>query len=133
VQFETNSPGISQHAYSTDVEVPSPGIINDQSIAGIDTDSDGVRDDVQQWINFESKNNRDLKTILKSMARNWQSMIADSTNETLIISQKTKNQTLKNCMYGIIENDEYSANIEGLMKYAYFNTEDRMNACVGNL
>jgi PKD repeat protein len=113
-----------------DAEVSDPDLTNDDSLLGIDSDNDGIRDDIQLWINFETQNELSSKKILKSIARNLQLMIADPKNEELTVSLKTENQKLRNCLYGLISNDEKSRKLEKYLNYFTFRTEERYKTLI---
>lgn len=50
-------------------EVPDPGEEGKKTLAGIDTDQDGVRDDVQIWINNKYPLNSDLNKAMRQKAK----------------------------------------------------------------
>lgn len=50
------------------VQMPDP-IKNNATVGGIDSDNDGIRDDVQIWIDTEYKNQPLIKLALQQMAR----------------------------------------------------------------
>lgn len=66
------------------LKVASPGLAGVKTLEGIDTDKDGVRDDIQRWIleNYLSKPN--TQSALIQLAKVYQSIILNSNNRELL-------------------------------------------------
>jgi len=59
---------------------PDPGDAGKKTLAGIDTDHDGVRDDVQRWIAIHYSNSEKTRAALKQKARALQAFIEDGND-----------------------------------------------------
>ncbi len=62
-----------------DPQVPMPGVENDLTLTGIDSDNDGVRDDVQRWIASVAQNDKQIE-YLKKLARLYQDVLVQEMN-----------------------------------------------------
>ncbi|MEQ1500431.1 MAG: hypothetical protein ABL917_03625 [Parcubacteria group bacterium] len=61
---------------------PDPGEAGKQTLVGIDSDKDGVRDDVQRWIGVEYSNSAESRAALLQHARAHQAFIASVAAST---------------------------------------------------
>jgi len=59
---------------------PDPGAAGKLTLAGIDSDNDGVRDDVQRWIVITYPNSQKTRTALRQMAKAMQLIIMNASN-----------------------------------------------------
>jgi len=59
---------------------PDPGDAGKKTMAGIDTDHDGVRDDVQRWIAIHYSNSEKTRAALKQKAKALQAFIEDGND-----------------------------------------------------
>jgi PKD repeat protein len=123
-----NSDSISKQLYIYDPEVLDPKDANNDTLIGIDSDGDGVRDDIQRWINFEAEDNVQLKISLKNLAKNWQELMLNTGDLSKSQDLFIKNQKLGIYLYGVLDNDVRSANLIRIMKFLYFRTEERYQA-----
>jgi hypothetical protein len=98
------------------------------TILGVDSDGDGIRDDIQRWVNFEAADNADLKSALKNLAKNWQESIAQSGDPVKSQELFQKNQKLGIYLYGVLDDDTRAENLIKVMKFLYFRTEERYQA-----
>lgn len=69
---------------------PDPGEAGKQTLAGIDSDNDGVRDDVQRWIGYQYSNQAERRAPLMTFARLKQSLAFGTLNDTsaLVVNQE---------------------------------------------
>lgn len=115
-----------------EVKIPDPKI-NNASLLGVDSDNDGIRDDVQRWINENFSNKPlELKLALKQYAIDLQSSLPTSNEKAQSI--KASHATLKSqsCLSNIgkeigiqkKERNEYRIKI----KIMYLNTKERIDA-----
>lgn len=58
--------------YDGDLEPPAPGTAGDATLLGVDTDNDGVRDDVERWINKKNLLSNQ-RSVLITFAKHLQS------------------------------------------------------------
>lgn len=117
---------------SVEVKLPDPKI-NDATLLGVDSDNDGIRDDVQRWINenFSSKP-KEVKLALKQYAIDMQSSLLSSSDKTASIQATNAALKSQGCLSHIgkeldisaKERNEYRKKVE-LM---YLNTKERIEA-----
>ncbi len=108
--------------------------LNDATLLGVDSNHDGIRDDVEIWINrnFENKN---LRLIFKQMARNeiYAMYMTARGNENAMISSYAYRYALWECSldFGSFRSDDYKKydvinNLSSkLDKYLWGVTSDR--------
>ena len=111
--------------YVHNPEVEDPGEVGHETILGIDSDSDGIRDDVQRWVNYEAKGEEGIRIILKKLAKNWQENIKevnDREKSKILIEKRNK---IEVCLEGTLADDVRSAHLKQMMEYIYFYREIR--------
>jgi head-tail adaptor len=71
-------------------EVPDPGEEGKKTLLGIDSDKDGVRDDVQIWINQQYSKSSNINNALRQQAKYDQLKIKhhNDKEESCILSHK---------------------------------------------
>lgn len=111
--------------YVHNPEVADPGEEGNETILGTDSDSDGVRDDVQRWINFESRGNESIKLILRKLAINWQKNIRDVDDRAKSQELIVERSKIKVCLEGTVNDDDRSKHLLKFMEYIHFYTKDR--------
>ena len=116
---------LEKQIYVHNPEVLDPGEEGEDTILGVDSDSDGVRDDVQRWINFESREDVNLKEVLKKLARNWQENVRDVNDFEKSQEHIGKRYKIESCLEGIVNDEVRSEHLEKMMEYMIFYTEDR--------
>lgn len=57
---------------------PDPGAAGATTLAGIDSDGDGLRDDVQRWIALNYRDSARWRSVLAQMARTYQHAVIRS-------------------------------------------------------
>lgn len=83
--------------------------LNDESLAGVDSDGDGVRDDVENWIN-ENGENTAIRISLKIIARNLSLAIVNHKEERLVIEYTKKITQGEDCISELLGLDFMEAN-----------------------
>lgn len=63
---------------------PDPGVMGDETVAGIDSDKDGVRDDIQREIVFKYPDNAKARTVLYEIAKQYQFILLNSNSPNLV-------------------------------------------------
>ena len=115
----------SQKIYVANVEVLDPGNAGIQDLMGVDSDGDGVRDDVQRFIKKVSKDDVVLGKALKEIAKNYSIEITKLKNNTAIDFEVLQNNKRELCVSSKFTNsDDSSALLKGL-NLVYFNTDER--------
>ncbi|MDQ6960393.1 MAG: hypothetical protein Q9M27_05125, partial [Mariprofundaceae bacterium] len=62
---------------------PDPGPAGKATLAGIDSDNDGVRDDVQRWIVMTYPNSQKTRAALRQKAKAMQLIIMNASNKAV--------------------------------------------------
>lgn len=110
--------------------VPDPGDAGKTTIEGIDSDQDGVRDDVQRLIVVLGNENLQVKSALTSVAKNWQLGIL--AKDDPVLSKELTHKRLKflRCLMSRQTNDEEASLTYRIMASEIFNTRERLMAYV---
>ena len=59
---------------------PDPGAAGEATLAGIDSDHDGVRDDVQRWIAIHYPNSQKIRAALTQMTKTMQLFLMNASD-----------------------------------------------------
>lgn len=111
---------------SLQVPVPDPKL-NDKTVAGVDSDGDGIRDDIQRWINEEYASQPKVKMAMREIAMGRQlDLLSVSNKEQSIISGK-KYLNDRTCLKYILGIDERSR-LTRELETKLLNTKDRLYA-----
>lgn len=117
----------------TDPEPKHPGEKGKQTLLGIDSDADGVRDDVEIWINKRTANitNQEIYNLrigLKNIARLIQKNFV--VKDDLRASRDLKLQTLDafGCISDLSPTEKFFNDIESDLASVIFNTRERIEA-----
>jgi hypothetical protein len=81
----------------TSLEVADPGEEGQKTLLGIDSDNDGVRDDVQRWINEIEKNEK-IKKLMKYKAKGIQLTFLHKDNKELSIQHTRESLRAQICL-----------------------------------
>lgn len=120
---------VVQSAFSIDasLEVPDPGEAGRQTLAGIDSDNDGIRDDIQRWINEKYHNSPRSLAAAKQMARDAQNIVLMANDKQASIKASYQSFDSMSCMEYVIgfmpAGDFYHE-----LKARVENTRDRIEA-----
>ena len=104
---------------------PDPGEAGKATLEGIDSDGDGVRDDVQRYISSTYKDNEKAQKIITQFAKIKQSFLLNTDME-----KQTENAKLKGLNIGCIYyywRDEANDMLKDL-KMEFLNTKERVIA-----
>lgn len=110
------------------MQVPMPDSSkNDETIAGIDSDNDGIRDDIQRWINEEFSSSMKTRLAVKQYAVLKQAELISSANKgQSIIAVKNSFHAL-DCLDSIVGHQN-EIKIVSELKEKLLNTKDRLYA-----
>ncbi len=81
---------------------PDPGEAGKTTLAGIDSDSDGVRDDIQRYIVFSTPTSEKARSSLMQFARGAQSFLLSGVNGTSPSDAFTYSSSGRYCLYFIV-------------------------------
>jgi hypothetical protein len=77
---------------------PDPGPAGTQTLAGIDSDKDGVRDDVQRWIAVTFSGSAKLRAGATQFAQSLQLLITGPTNSQTVLSNAQNEIKAAECL-----------------------------------
>lgn len=137
ISYINNYRNYTQFVIDSSQEVKTPDSkINNSTLLGVDTDGDGIRDDVQRWINENYSLHPNLKLALKQYATEMQNSLLNSTDKTLSISSTHAALRAQGCVmdyakvYGMKSKEikEMLGKVEALQN----NTKTRIEATLIN-
>lgn len=110
---------------------PDPGEEGKQTLLGIDSDNDGVRDDIQRYIYFTYPNEKKVRLALTQIAKDFQTLLPDAADSDKALENVKKKNNSIICLYyilnkGIHENMKYQA----ALKAEILNTKERSFAYI---
>lgn len=111
---------------TTHVQMPDSSL-NKSTLAGIDTDQNGIRDDIQIWINKKFAQNPNLKNGMQQMASALQTQILSSSNKELSIMSTYNYLRSMKCVGSLVSLDE-NIRLKNSLKERTLNTKDRLYA-----
>ncbi len=85
---------------------PDPGPAGKLTLAGIDSDGDGVRDDVQRWIAITFPNSQKTRAALRQMAQDNQNMLLLSNDKQLVYDAAVQMGKAIDCLWYIYPNPD---------------------------
>jgi hypothetical protein len=108
------------------VPMPDPKK-NDATVAGIDSDNDGIRDDIQRWINEAYSSRPNVKMAMRQIAtgRQLDLLAVDNKEQSIIAGKKMLDSN--HCLYSIVGLDDGAKLIKEL-DTKLLNTKDRLYA-----
>ena len=126
--FKTKFKDHAMFVVDSSLQVPMPDPkLNDKTVAGIDSDGDGIRDDIQRWINEKYADKPRTKMAIKQLAMSKQlDLISVSDKAQSIIAGRKMLDDL-DCLSYVVGNEQLD-NINREIKYKMLNTKDRQYA-----
>lgn len=103
---------------------PDPGEAGKATIAGIDSDNDGVRDDIQRYIAMTYPNSAKTRAVLTQYAKQMQGAILDASSKELSMKHADEYSKVSACgAYALGFDVYYKARID--LKPIILNTDER--------
>src|SRR5579864_450166 len=106
---------------------PDPGPAGMITLAGIDSDGDGVRDDVQRWIAVTYPNSAKIRAALTQEARATQQMVLSSATESQALAASNNELDAGECTMGLLGTDP-GYELGTRLRATILNTADRTRA-----
>ena len=103
---------------------PDPGEAGKQTLLGIDSDSDGVRDDIQRYIYFAYPDNEKVRIALSHIAIEYQKLLLQPDNREAASMHANKMARHGECLFYIM--GEKSGDARAALKAEIMNTEERI-------
>jgi hypothetical protein len=106
---------------------PDPGEAGKATLAGIDSDNDGVRDDVQRYIAMTYRDSAKTRAVLTQYAKQMQSALLDASSKELSMKHADEYSKVSECGESILGFD-MSYKVEKDIKPIILNTDERNKA-----
>lgn len=107
-----------------------PGEAGKVSLLGVDSDADGVRDDIQIYIMTKYPNSQKLRASLMQLARAEQGLLANTRNKEGAILASKQEGYASECMDYIVGSSTEQNEIEDDLRSQYLNTIERNKAYI---
>lgn len=107
---------------------PDPGEAGKQTLLGIDSDNDGVRDDIQRYIYFAYPNEEKTRLALTEVAKQYQILLMQVNDPDAVFNNATKMARHGECLDFIKGED--AADILAALRAEVLNTIDRSAAYI---
>jgi len=112
---------------ATEVNLPpDPGEAGKATAAGIDSDNDGIRDDVQRYIALTYPDSEDTQKALSQYTRPFQSIIINSNDKEKVIQNADSKNRAMECIFYVRANYGDAASVTEEIKGKILNTEERI-------
>jgi hypothetical protein len=109
-------------------EIPHPGEEGKKTLAGIDSDEDGVRDDVQIWINQKYPTNSDFNKAMKQKAKYDGLLIQHHAEKERALEYRVKSLEAFMCQSYFLSNITEHLNTKREYQEILLNTAERIKA-----
>ncbi len=106
---------------------PDPGEAGKQTLAGVDSDHDGVRDDVQRYIAQTYSNSEKTRAALTQDAKVVQSELLDANSKQLSMQHSDEEDKAASCLNSLVGLDN-SIEMQKKLEVTILNTDDRTRA-----
>ncbi len=107
---------------------PDPGEEGKLTLLGIDSDGDGVRDDIQRYIYITYPDEEKLRLGLTYYAKEFQGVLADADDRDAVYNRAIKMTRHGECLHYL--NGEESINVESALDAEILNTRERSIAYI---
>ncbi|MDR4508695.1 MAG: putative metal-binding motif-containing protein [Candidatus Brocadiaceae bacterium] len=107
---------------------PDPGEAGKETLLGIDTDGDGVRDDIQRYIYFTYSDEKKLRLALTYYAIEFQELLADADDREAAYEHAIKKTRHRECIWYL--KGEEAINICRALRAEILNTRERSIAYI---
>lgn len=107
---------------------PDPGENGKLTLEGIDSDADGVRDDVQRYIVLTYPDSIETQRALRQHTKALQAFILQAYNKDQALNNATKVNRAIECIFAVSHNDNDAVKISRNLRSVLVNTEMRTRA-----
>ena len=108
---------------------PHPGEEGKKTLEGIDSDGDGIRDDIEIYIASEYHNNPELHEALNRYAISKLKILVMSENEGFVLQEDQQSQRAIGCVYHLLSTAEARSTLRKLRAVIH-NTYERTSAAI---
>lgn len=117
--------GKAEFQIDDSMEVPDPGEEGKATLAGIDSDSDGVRDDIQRWINENFSSSPNKRAGLKQSAHDFQATLLNTEDKTANIQAIIADMRSGECVDHVMGGIGNAIAVQDELKARMLNTRER--------
>jgi hypothetical protein len=107
---------------------PDPGEAGTATLEGIDSDNDGVRDDIQRYIALSYPESERIRAALTQYARTMQASLLDAHSEEMTVRHSHNLQRAIECLYYI--RPDNANGVSGKLQAQILNTNERSRAWI---
>ncbi len=107
---------------------PDPKKKGMRTLLGIDSDNDGVRDDIQRYIYFTYPDDEKIRMALTQIALQWQGLLAQANDLEAAYNHATKMMRHGECLYYL--KGRASLNMDASLQAEVLNTKERSIAYI---
>ena len=118
---------ITEQQYNV-VLPPDPGKAGRQTLLGIDSDSDGVRDDIQRYIYFAYPDDEKVRVAMTQLAIEYQGLLSQASDPDAAFNHATRMARHGECLFYI--QGETSLDTRAALKAEFLNTRERSLAYI---
>jgi hypothetical protein len=105
---------------------PDPGEAGKKTLEGIDSDHDGVRDDIQRWIYARFPNDQKKRTTLKQLAINYQSKLVLKHDKIEMEKKLRRGAKATECLFEVFSDPDEAYGEGRFMEAKVLNTKERI-------
>lgn len=109
---------------------PDPGDAGKQTLLGIDSDNDGVRDDIQRYIYFTYPNEKKVRLALTQIARDFQTLLPDAADPDKALENVKKMNCSDSCLDYIKGGVRNAMKLSDALMAEILNTKERSFAYI---
>lgn len=126
--FKTKYKDHAMFMIDDSLEVPMPDSKkNNATVAGVDSDNDGIRDDVQRWINEEFSSQPKVKAAMRQVAMGRQNDLLSASEKEKSIEASQRYLNDLSCLLSVVGVHEKSK-LNRQLNEKMLNTKDRLYA-----
>ena len=98
------------------------------TLLGVDADNDGIRDDVQAWIEKNYGDKPEIKSAAKQYAKALQNGLANTDDKEKSVAASLDTLTAGDCVYGTVSDFNEATKLRQMLKLMHSNTKERIMA-----
>lgn len=104
---------------------PDPGDAGKETLLGIDSDNDGVRDDIQRYIYITYPREKKVRLALMQIARNYQELLPDAADPEKAYENVLKLNRSRLCLYYVKGGTIKASPVQDVLFAEILNTRER--------
>lgn len=109
---------------------PHPGEDGKATLEGIDSDGDGVRDDIQRYIVLTYPESEKIRAALTQITKVDQAALIDANDRNASVRHAKKGFLANDCLYFVVGNSDRTNTISSLLQAEILNTKARSFAYI---